>query len=325
MTVITCCSTQAPRTAPTPCGHCGSSLATTGTGGSTRSAGYGGSSGAQPGRAQVPCERRRICPGLRDSLLPRVPGALPQPVGPAGRAGGGGDGGADPGAARGRAAAPVRPHLPRNAPDSGKAGCGGGSPPWAGARSGVPRTTSSSANRRGSAGSRPTWRRSASRSAACRARRPPSRGGTASPRMEVTRDFGLAFAPKPYYGRLYRLADIAGLAARYGIPEAGPGRLRGTGSRRHPGDVRRGAVVERRAGAPLLLTMPVATASPVPDHCRAPGPARARPASSPVNAPPLIVTFPLTRTSLTPADSWCGSANVARSATVAGSNTTMSA
>ncbi len=36
--------------------------------------------------------------------------------------------------------------------------------------------------------------------------------------MEVTRDFGLAFAQKPYYGRLYRLADIAGLAARYGIP-----------------------------------------------------------------------------------------------------------
>ncbi len=36
--------------------------------------------------------------------------------------------------------------------------------------------------------------------------------------MEVTRDFGLAFAQKPYYGRLYRLADIADLAARYGIP-----------------------------------------------------------------------------------------------------------
>jgi hypothetical protein len=40
--------------------------------------------------------------------------------------------------------------------------------------------------------------------------------------MEVTRDFGLAFAQKPYYGRLYRLADIAGLAARYGIPRPAP-------------------------------------------------------------------------------------------------------
>jgi hypothetical protein len=40
--------------------------------------------------------------------------------------------------------------------------------------------------------------------------------------MEVTRDFGLAFAQKPYYGRLYRLADIAGLAARYGIPKPAP-------------------------------------------------------------------------------------------------------
>jgi len=40
--------------------------------------------------------------------------------------------------------------------------------------------------------------------------------------MEVTRDFGLAFAQKPYYGRLYRLADIAGLAARHGIPRPAP-------------------------------------------------------------------------------------------------------
>jgi hypothetical protein len=40
--------------------------------------------------------------------------------------------------------------------------------------------------------------------------------------MEATRDFGLAFAPKPYYGRLYRLADIADLAARYGIPKPDP-------------------------------------------------------------------------------------------------------
>lgn len=40
--------------------------------------------------------------------------------------------------------------------------------------------------------------------------------------MEVTRDFGLAFAPKPYYGRLYRLADVAGLAARHGIPRPAP-------------------------------------------------------------------------------------------------------
>jgi len=75
-----------------------------------------------------------------------------------------------------------------------------------------------------------------------------------------------------------------------------------------PGDVRRGPVVER--------TIPVATAARVPAHRRAPGPARAR---------PLIATFPFTRTSLTPADSWCGSANVARSASVAGSNTTISA
>lgn len=34
--------------------------------------------------------------------------------------------------------------------------------------------------------------------------------------MEVSRDFGLAFTPQPYYGRLYRLA------ARYGIPEPAP-------------------------------------------------------------------------------------------------------
>lgn len=40
--------------------------------------------------------------------------------------------------------------------------------------------------------------------------------------MEVTRDFGLAFTPRPYYGRLYRLADIPGLAARYGIPQPAP-------------------------------------------------------------------------------------------------------
>jgi len=40
--------------------------------------------------------------------------------------------------------------------------------------------------------------------------------------MEVTRDFGLAFTSKPYYGRLYRLADIVGLAARYGIPKPAP-------------------------------------------------------------------------------------------------------
>lgn len=40
--------------------------------------------------------------------------------------------------------------------------------------------------------------------------------------MEVTRDFGLAFVPKPHYGRLYRLKDIADLAARYGIPKPDP-------------------------------------------------------------------------------------------------------
>jgi hypothetical protein len=40
--------------------------------------------------------------------------------------------------------------------------------------------------------------------------------------MEATRDFGLAFVPKPYYGRLYRLEDIADLAARYGIPKPDP-------------------------------------------------------------------------------------------------------
>lgn len=39
--------------------------------------------------------------------------------------------------------------------------------------------------------------------------------------MEVTRDFGLTFTPRPYYGRLYRLADIPALAARHGLPEAG--------------------------------------------------------------------------------------------------------
>ena len=36
--------------------------------------------------------------------------------------------------------------------------------------------------------------------------------------MEVTRDFGRSFVPKPYYGRVYRLEDIPDLAARYGIP-----------------------------------------------------------------------------------------------------------
>jgi dihydropteroate synthase type 2 len=41
-----------------------------------------GSSGAQPGRPEVSYERRRNSPGLRDSLLPRVAGTLPQPVGP---------------------------------------------------------------------------------------------------------------------------------------------------------------------------------------------------------------------------------------------------
>lgn len=40
--------------------------------------------------------------------------------------------------------------------------------------------------------------------------------------MEATRDFGLTFTPKPYYGRLYRLEDIADLAARYGIPKPDP-------------------------------------------------------------------------------------------------------
>lgn len=40
--------------------------------------------------------------------------------------------------------------------------------------------------------------------------------------MEATRDFGLAFVPKPYHGHLYRLEDIADLAARYGIPEPDP-------------------------------------------------------------------------------------------------------
>ena len=40
--------------------------------------------------------------------------------------------------------------------------------------------------------------------------------------MEATRDFGLAFVPRPYYGRLYRLADVADLAARYGIPKPDP-------------------------------------------------------------------------------------------------------
>jgi hypothetical protein len=38
-------------------------------------------------------------------------------------------------------------------------------------------------------------------------------------------------------------------------------------------------------------------------HRRAPGPVSARPASSPVNVPLLIATLPLTRTSLTPAES----------------------
>jgi hypothetical protein len=46
--------------------------------------------------------------------------------------------------------------------------------------------------------------------------------GDSSATMEVTRDFGLAFVPKPYYGRLYRLQDIAGLAARYGVPQPDP-------------------------------------------------------------------------------------------------------
>lgn len=45
--------------------------------------------------------------------------------------------------------------------------------------------------------------------------------------MEVSRDFGLTSVPKPYYGRLYRLADIAGLAARYGIPKPSPGGYEG--------------------------------------------------------------------------------------------------
>jgi hypothetical protein len=40
--------------------------------------------------------------------------------------------------------------------------------------------------------------------------------------MEVTGDFGLAFVPRPYYGRLYRLDDIADLAARDGIPKPEP-------------------------------------------------------------------------------------------------------
>jgi hypothetical protein len=45
--------------------------------------------------------------------------------------------------------------------------------------------------------------------------------------MEATRDFGLAFVPRPYYGRLYRLDDIVDLAARYGIPKPDPGSYEG--------------------------------------------------------------------------------------------------
>lgn len=38
----------------------------------------------------------------------------------------------------------------------------------------------------------------------------------------TTRDFGLAFTPRPYYGRVYQLEDIPGLAARHGIPAPKP-------------------------------------------------------------------------------------------------------
>lgn len=81
--------------------------------------------------------------------------------------------------------------------------------------------------------------------------------------MEVTRDFGLAFAPRPYYGRLYRLADIAGPRGAVRDPETRPGGLRGPGSRRDPGDVRRGPAAERRAGAPLPPAAPLAAAGGV--------------------------------------------------------------
>jgi hypothetical protein len=45
--------------------------------------------------------------------------------------------------------------------------------------------------------------------------------------METGPDFGLAHASRPYYGRLYRLADIPGLAERYGIPRPEPGGYEG--------------------------------------------------------------------------------------------------
>ncbi len=40
--------------------------------------------------------------------------------------------------------------------------------------------------------------------------------------MEAARDFGFAFVPRPYHGRIYRLDDIADMAARYGIPKPDP-------------------------------------------------------------------------------------------------------
>lgn len=75
--------------------------------------------------------------------------------------------------------------------------------------------------------------------------------------MGVTRDFGLAFAPKPYYGRLYRLEDIDGLAARYGIPGADPGDYAGLPTASTP---------------ETFVELQLWTDEPVRGYRRAPGP-----------------------------------------------------
>src|SRR3990172_1844112 len=60
-------------------------------------------------------------------------------------------------------------------------------------------------------------------------------------------------------------------------------------------------------------------------HPFQPGPRTTWPGLAPVCAPSRTTSTPFTTTCRTPTDSWCGRSNVARSAIVAGSKTTMSA